>query len=66
MNCTSDRLVGTVYLVVGILAGAAVVTSVLTAVTDDGGLVYPVVVYSCFILGIFILSTPSIIEGYKN
>lgn len=66
MNYTSDSLVGIGYLAAGILIGAVVVTSILTTVKDNGGIAYPTVVYTCFILGVFTVSLPSVIKGYKE
>lgn len=61
-----DSLTGVVYLVTGIVVGSIVAVPVVSAATDDGGLLYPTLVYVFVALGVALVSAPSVIEGYRS
>ena len=66
MEQLPDSLTGIVYLQVGIVVGSVVTVPVVSAVTDDGGLLHPTLVYVFFALGVALVSAPSVIEGYRS
>ena len=66
MKQLPDSLTGIVYLGIGIAVGSVVAVPVVSAATDDGGLLYPTLVYVFFALGVALVSAPSVIEGYRS